>query len=85
MAASKLDNKVLGVLTQKIYRSHPDFANVKPKVRKQKIEGKSSSDSDHFLLIFSNTVDGPGGQRIKKNLRVVVNSKGKIIKKSVSK
>lgn len=85
MAANKLDKKVLDVLLKKIYRSHPDFADVKPKVRDQKVEGKTSKDSTNYLLIFSTSADGPGGQKIKKNLRVVVNSSGKIIKKSVSK
>ncbi len=83
--AIRLDHRILNEISNKIYRSHPDFANVKPKVHNQTVNGRGSKESDQFLLIFSNKVEGPGGRKIQKNLRVVVNSSGRILKKSVSK
>ena len=72
--------KMIDHISQEVYRKHPDFKGVKPKVTPRK--GDSSSDT---LLVFSKSVSGPGGKTINRIVRAVADEKGKIKKISTSK
>ena len=76
-----MDSKTIQAINKKVARRFPEVERVKPKVRKQTINGK---DNLSYLLIYSTQKEGPGGKKIKRHVRVVATSKGKIIKMTTS-
>ena len=85
-----METKTLETLTKNIQRRFPEVAGVKPKVRKQPLPksspaGKGKEAEDNYLLTFNTVVQGPGGQKIPRWVRVVATPQGKIVKISTSK
>jgi hypothetical protein len=72
--------KWIDKISEEVYRKHPDFKGVKPKVAPR--EGEESSDT---LLIYQKKVSGPGGKSINRIVRAVADESGKIKKISTSK
>jgi hypothetical protein len=67
-------------VSKKVYRKHPEFKGVKPKVRKRSHGG----GSEGYVMIYQADRKGPGNQTLKRTLRVVVSEKGTIQKMSTS-
>ncbi len=85
-----METKTLERLTQNIHRRFPEMAGVKPKVRKQPLPKSNKATNDkgaeqNYLLTFNAAVQGPGGQKITRWVRVVATPQGKIVKISTSK
>ena len=85
-----METKTLETLTKNIHRRFPEVAGVKPKVRKQPLPksspaAKDKGTEDNYLLTFNTVVEGPGGQKIPRWVRVVATPQGKIVKISTSK
>jgi hypothetical protein len=74
-----MNSKQLNAIEERITRKFPDLAGIRPKVSHQKSAGKAN-----FLLTFNGSGEGPGGNIIKKTVRVVANQNGKILKVSTS-
>jgi hypothetical protein len=72
--------KLIDKVSQEVYRKHPDLKGVKPKVTPR--EGDKSSD---ILLVYQKKISGPGGKKINRIVRAVVDEKGKVKKLSTSK
>lgn len=72
--------KLIDKISTEVYRKHPDFEGVKPKITPR--EGASSSDT---LLVYQKKVSGPGGKSINRIVRAVADENGKIKKISTSK
>jgi hypothetical protein len=72
--------KLIDKVSQEVYRKHPDLKGVKPKVTSR--EGDKSSDT---LLVYQKKISGPGGKKINRIVRAVVDEKGKVKKLSTSK
>lgn len=72
--------KLIDKVSAEVYRKHPDFQGVKPKVTPR--EGASSNDT---LLVYKKKVSGPGGKSIHRIVRAVADESGKIKKISTSK
>jgi hypothetical protein len=75
-----LKAKLIDKISTEVYRKHPDFKGVKPKVAPRK--GVESADT---LLVYQKKVSGPGGKSISRIVRAVVDENGKIKKISTSK
>ncbi len=75
-----LQSKLIDKISQEVYQKHPDLKGVKPKITPR--EGEKSSDT---LLVYQKKVSGPGGKKINRIVRAVVDEKGKIKKISTSK
>jgi hypothetical protein len=70
-----------------VYKRFPEMTGKRPKVSKQvnhKKTPKSISASEVYLLIFRSKAQGPNGRSIPRLVRVVANSRGKILKISTS-
>lgn len=84
-----METKTLEALTKNIHRRFPEVAGVKPKVRKQPLPKSSPAAKEgterNYLLTFNASVQGPGGQKIPRWVRVVATPGGKIVKISTSK
>ena len=76
-----LDTKTINSINKKVAQRFPEVARAKPKVQQQTGSGKNNSN---FLLIYKANVKGPGGEKIRRNVRVVATTKGKIIKMTTS-
>ncbi len=72
--------KMIDKVSSEVYRKHPDFEGVKPKITPR--EGGASNDT---LLVYRKKVSGPGGKTINRIIRAVVDGDGKIKKISTSK
>jgi hypothetical protein len=59
-----------------IYRSYPEFRGIHPKV--------SAQPGERSLLIFETVSKAADGKAIARALRVVIDSKGKILKATTS-
>ena len=85
-----MEPKTIETLTKSIHRRFPEVAGIKPKVRKQPIPKSGQAQSNksgeqNYLLTFNTVVQGPGGQKIPRSIRVVATPQGKIVKISTSK
>jgi hypothetical protein len=75
-----MDAKILSRLNKEVRKSFPELANVKPKVSAQ---SKSVSDST-YLLTYKGKAQLPGGRSIERIVRVVADSRGRILKMTTS-
>jgi hypothetical protein len=85
-----MDPKTIETLIKNIHRRFPEVTGIKPKVRKQPIPKSGQTHSNksgeqNYLLTFQTVVQGPGGQKIPRSIRVVATPQGKIVKISTSK
>ncbi len=71
-----MDDRTLSDVCRQIYRQHPNFQGKLPHIQ--------SRGSEQFLLTFQTTADLPNGRKLPQTLRVVVTSKGKVLKVSTS-
>jgi hypothetical protein len=71
-----MDNSIINEACKKVYRDYPEFRGIDPKV--------SSQPAEHALLLFVTTSKTADGKNINRSLRVVVDSRGKIIKATTS-
>ncbi|MCJ7715736.1 MAG: hypothetical protein MUO54_04355 [Anaerolineales bacterium] len=75
-----MNAKYIDEASQEVYKKHPDMKGVNPKVTPR--EGAKSTDT---LLVYTKKVSGPGGKKINRIVRVVVDENGKVKKISTSK
>ena len=72
-------------ISAKIYRKFPDFAGVKPKVRKQPVPKNGPKPKEPtYLITFNKNAKGPAGKTIPRWVRVAATPRGKIIKTTTS-
>lgn len=71
-----MNAETLEKICRKVYRSHPEVGDVKPKVSKQ--------GEDKYLLLFTNKATLSNNRQITHIIRVVSSSQGEILKISSS-
>jgi hypothetical protein len=76
-----MNNSLLSTVNHEVYRRHPEFQGVHPKVKEQ---GDSKASQPNFLLTYQRKAQLEDGKSITRYLRVVVSSQGKIIKITTS-
>ena len=68
-------------ISSRVSRKFPELAGAKPSVKKQSI-----ADGDiQYLLTYRGQANLPGGHKMSRIVRVVADTRGKIIKISTSK
>jgi hypothetical protein len=75
-----MDAKLVTKLNKEVGRSFPELANVKPKISAQ---SKSAQDST-YLLTYKGKALLPDGRKIDRIVRVVADSRGRILKMTPS-
>jgi hypothetical protein len=75
-----MDAKTLSRLNKEVRKSFPEMARVKPKVSAQ----SKSMDDGTFLLTYKGKAQLPGGKSIERIVRVVADSRGRILKITTS-
>lgn len=80
-----MDKKAIDKISQSVYRQFPEFKGKRPKIdRNYGPQSKSASKADKHLLIYSTTAKNAAGKSIPRRVRVVADSRGKIIRISTS-
>jgi hypothetical protein len=76
-----MDKKLVEKISKKVYARFPEVKGKKPKIKTSKTV---SSDQGNYILTYNAMVKGIRGKSIPRHVRVVANTKGKIIKMSTS-
>lgn len=82
-----LKPQALQSVNQTVYQQFPELRGARPSVQSQQspaAKGSGDAESRH-VLTYKGHVEGPGGHRIARVVRVVANASGKILKISTSK
>ena len=74
-----MDKQTISKVSKNVYRSFPELEGKSPQVRTQKSPG-----GDTFILVYKGSATRPDGKRIPRNVRVVTNAAGKILRMSTS-
>ena len=86
-----LDRTHIKAITDRVCRRFPELKGISPNVRTQATpKSGRNSKSGHraksrFLLTFSGSASLPGGKSMQRVVRVIANSKGKVLKIALSK
>ena len=78
-----MDQKTIKSISSMVSRQFPEVAGKKPSVKKRP-GAKSVSVQETFLLVYRGMGVNPAGKTIPRQVRVVANSKGKILKITTS-
>jgi len=77
-----MDHLALKKVTRKVGRQFPELKDAQPTIKRQITKGNGK---DHYVLTFKGEAELPGGRSIKRIVRVVADSSGKVIRMSTSK
>lgn len=80
-----MDAKLINSISSQIYRRFPEVSGSEPKVQRQSGSAtKGNSDSATYLLTYHGKATTSDGKSIARTVRVVVDSRGKILKVTTS-
>jgi hypothetical protein len=71
-------------IASQIYRQFPEVKDTRPSVQNQPGAKAPGQSDNRYLLTFKGRGQGPGGQTINRIVRVVADSRGKVVKVSTS-
>jgi len=76
-----MNQELLNRVNQEIYRRFPEVKGKRPKVQAQNTQRASGSS---YLLVYHNQVKTEDQRLLTRNIRVVINETGKILKVTTS-
>lgn len=79
-----MNAELLNQITKQIHRRYPEFDGIRPKARVQKPPEGARNPAKTYLVTFSKKVTLGDGNIMTRNLRVVTDENGKIIKVTTS-
>ena len=79
-----MEQKIVKNISEKVSKKFPEVSGKKPSVKRQPTP-KSQPSTETFLLVYKGSAVGPAGKNIPRQVRVVANASGKIIKMTTSK
>jgi hypothetical protein len=77
-----VDRDVVDKINRKVAKQHPEMKGVHPTVRR---EPKSKRGGVTYSLTYKGQANLPGGQKLKRVVRVVATEEGRILRMSTSK
>jgi hypothetical protein len=77
-----MDDEVLKKVSRTVAQQFPELSSVKPRIKRHRDDRRGNPQ---FTLTYSGMAELPGGRKLKRVVRVVVNERGKILKLSTSK
>jgi hypothetical protein len=75
-----MDAKILSKLNKQVIKSFPELAHVRPKISAQ----SKSVEDETYLLTYKSKASLPGGRSMERIVRVVADSRGRILKMTTS-
>lgn len=81
-----MDKKVVSKISKSVYQQFPEMKGSRPKVENNnQPRAKSMKNGPNtFLLTFRTVAKDPTGRKIPRQVRVIANEKGKILRLSTS-
>lgn len=80
-----MDPKYIKSISNQVYRRFPELDGSKPKVRLQSApKAKSTPPAPKYLLTYQGKAKSPTGKTILRLVRVIADTKGKILKITTS-
>ncbi len=80
-----MDPKFIKSISNQVYRRFPDLEGSKPRVRLQSApQAKSVPTPQKYLLTYRGEAKSPNGNTIHRLVRVIADTKGKILKITTS-
>jgi hypothetical protein len=76
-----MDAKTIEKITRKVTAQFPEMKSVRPSVRPQ---GARRNGKSQYLLLYKGSVEVPGGRRMRRVVRVVADSEGRVLRMSTS-
>ncbi len=76
-----MEKTLVEKISKQVYRRFPEVNGAKPSIK----QSKSAPSGENYVLTYKGSAAGPGGRSIPRNVRVVADAKGKIIRMSTSK
>jgi hypothetical protein len=73
-----MDDKTIDQIARQVGRQFPEMAGARPTIRKQ------PPGEEGYLLTFKKQVALPGGRKLSRIVRVVIDDNGRIIRMSTS-
>lgn len=77
-----MDQNAMKKVTRKVTRQFPELKGARPTIKRQAAVGNGK---EQFVLTYKGEAELPGGRTIKRIVRVVADSSGKVIRMSTSK
>jgi hypothetical protein len=78
-----MEKKLISKISEAVYKKFPELKGEKPKVKPEP-QAKSIRSENKFILTYKGYVIDPSGRKFPRNVRVVADQKGKIIRMSTS-
>jgi hypothetical protein len=78
-----MDKKLIGKISEAVYKKFPELKGKKPKV-KPEARAKSIRAENKYVLTFKGYAVDQSGRKFPRNVRVVADQKGKILRMSTS-
>ena len=80
-----MNSKTVKNISDKVYKRFPEVSGSHPKVNPHDgPQAKKAFSAPTYLLTYKGKGMGPGGKSISRQIRVVANADGKILKMSTS-
>jgi hypothetical protein len=80
-----MDKKIINKISKTVYQQFPEMQGSQPRVRSNYgPQAKSIKTKPTVLLTYRTMAKNPNGQKIPRQVRVVANEKGKILRISTS-
>ncbi|KAA3648021.1 MAG: hypothetical protein DWQ07_03245 [Chloroflexi bacterium] len=80
-----MNNKAVKTISDKVYKRFPEVSGSRPQVKSHNgPQAKKAFSAPTYLLTYKGKGQGPGGKSIARQIRVVANADGKILKMSTS-
>lgn len=76
-----MNKKLVDKISHHVTDKFPEMRGVRPNVSRQ---AGSSEEDPHYQLTFKGNAELPGGRRLKRIVRVIVDQDGRILRMSTS-
>ena len=77
-----MDEKALKKVIRKVAKQFPELKDAQPTIKRKAAAGNGR---EQYVLTFKGKAELPGGRTIKRIVRVIADSGGKVIRMSTSK
>ena len=78
-----MDKKLIGKISEAVYKKFPELKGNKPKI-KPEAQAKSIQAKNKYILTYKGFAIDQSGRKFPRNVRVVADQKGKILRMSTS-
>ena len=80
-----MKDRIIQKVAKQVYKNFPEVSGTKPAIHQQNIpQAKSRNASQTYVLVFKTSVSNAKGQLMPRQVRVIANDQGQILRMSTS-